>query len=520
MPAVLTMIQAATRLMIALIAAASSIVDASVQFVDVTDEMGLNLPHEASYLITGQAFADLNRDGWPDIIVTSSDGNNAIWLNQKGQSFTRATFSADIVMPGHASGGLAIADYDNDGWPDIYMTGNGGNFLFRNVNGQAMDNVTALAGVAHGGRDESAAWGDFNNDGWLDLIVVGFRLAEHPDPDAAVNLDALYFSQGPDAQGRVTFADVSTMLDSRQRAWPGFAVGVFDVDQDGDQDIYVVNDKLNGNSLWRNDGAGCNGWCFTDIASTTQTLRPAFSMGLSIGDIDNDLDDDLLYSSIGEQILLQSQLSQGELIYSDISVSAGVSVDAVGWSTLLFDVDNDGWLDAWIGTYNSAPETSDRLYLNNHDSTFMDVSQSSGVTDPRPTIGAATGDFNRDGLPDLLVGDHGEGYRLLQNTSSTANKWLQLRLQSPYSGNRDAIGAVVNVSRSSGLQSRHRVFSGDAIGSGSERIVHIGLGAHDAVAVEVQWPDGSRQQFSDLPSNQRFSLSHPDDEIQQVDDFE
>jgi len=514
------MISAINRLMIAMIAGAGGIVHASVQFVDVTDQLGLSLPHVASYLITGQAFADINRDGWPDIVVTSSDGNNAIWLNQHGQSFTRASFSADIAVPGHACGGLAIADYDNDGWPDIYMTGNGGNFLFRNVNGQAMVNVTALVGVAHGGRDESAAWGDFNLDGWLDLIVVGFSLADHPDPDAAVNLDALYFSLGPDAQGQVTFADVSTLLGSQQRAGPGFAVGVFDLDQDGDQDIYVVNDKLYGNTMWRNDGAGCGGWCFSDVAAATQTLRPAFSMGLAIGDIDNDLDDDLLYSSINEQVLLRSQLSQGELSYSDISAAAGVSVDAVGWSTLLFDVDNDGWLDAWIGTYNSQPQSSDRLYLNQRNGTFLDISQTSGVTDPRPTIGAASGDFNRDGQLDLLIGDHGNGYRLLENTSNAANRWLQLRLLAPYSDNRDAIGAVVTVTRGSGVQSRHRLFSGDAIGSGSERLVHVGLGAEDAVELEVLWPDGSLWHIDNPPGNQRLTLIHPDDELQQSDGFE
>lgn len=508
------------RFMFVLIAWSTAIVHASVSFVDVTAPMGLIMPHEASYLITGQAFSDINRDGWPDIIVTSSDGNNAIWLNQQGQSFTKADFSDHISIPGHVSGGLAIADYDNDGWPDIYMTGNGGNLLFRNLHGQGMENVTELAGVAHGGRDESAAWGDFNNDGWLDLIVVGFQLPNHPEPLAPINIDALYFSQGKDAQGNVRFADVSALLGVQQRAGPGFAVGVFDVDQDGDQDIYVVNDKRYGNTLWRNDGPGCDGWCFADISVATNTHRPAFSMGLSIGDIDNDLDDDLLYSSINEQILLQSQLSQGLLSYNDISLQAGVSVTAVGWSTLLFDVDNDGWLDAWIGTYNTGPENSDRLYLNQQDGTFQDISEASNATDPRPTIGAATGDFNRDGLLDLLVGDHGDGYRLLQNVSQNENRWLQLLLQSPYSGNRDAIGAVVTVSRSSGLQSRHRLFSGDAIGAGTERLVHVGLGQDDVTELHVLWPDGSQQNIYDIPNNHRIMLIHPDDELLQRSGFE
>ncbi len=484
-------------------------------FMDVTSQVGIDFPHHASYLITGQAFADVNRDGWPDLILTSSDGENGILLNQQGSAFSAAPFSNDIRMPGHQSGGLAVADYDNDGWPDIYLAGKGSNHLFRNNAGQGFSDVTAQAGVGHDGIDESAAWADFNNDGWLDLMVVGFPLPGHPAPLDPINLDALFFNNGDG-----TFSDLSMLLDINRTRGPGFAVSVFDFDQDGDQDIYVANDKLWGNSLWRNDGAGCGGWCFSDVSEATGTRRPVFGMGISVADFDNDMDDDLLFSSISEQVLLASQWSQGQLVYQDVSVAAGVSLDAIGWSTLFFDMDSDGWQDAFIATYNVDEHNADRVYLNQRNGTFADLSIGSGASDGRATIGAACGDFNRDGKMDLLVGDHGSGYRLLQNVTVTDNQWIQFV---PYGGmtvNRDAIGTVLIVTREDGLRSRHRVFSGDAIGSGSERLIHVGVGTSSTVDVQVIWPDGVQQLLPNMPAAQRYHLVHPDSEFISATGFE
>ncbi len=477
-------------------------------FTDVSNDVGINFSHHASYLITGQAIADVNRDGWPDLILTSSDGENGILLNQQGTNFITAPFSNDIRMPGHQSGGVSVADYDNDGWPDIYLAGNGSNHLFHNNNGQGFTDVTLIAGVGHDGRDESSAWADFNNDGWLDLIVVGFPVVDHPEPLNPVNVDALFFNNGDGS-----FSNLSTMLDIVKTRGPGFAVSTFDFDQDGDLDIYVANDKLWGNAMWRNDGPGCGGWCFTDVAEATGTRRPVFGMGISVADFDNDLDDDLLFSSISEQVLLQSQWSQGQLIYNDISIEAGVSLNAIGWSTLFFDMNNDSWQDAFIATFNVDTHNADRVYMNLHDGSFADVSVDSGASDGRPTIGAACGDFNRDGKMDLVVGDHGSGYRLLQNITESNNNWVQFIPDGGHSVNRDALGTVLLVTRNNGLQTRHRLFSGDAIGSGSERLIHAGVGSSETIDIEVIWPDGVSQQLASLSVNQRHRLVHPGSEL-------
>ncbi len=484
------------------------VLGSSSWFEDVSDAVGVNVNHHATYLITGQAFADIDRDGWVDIILTSNDGQNTILMNQQGVEFEVAPFSQDIVMPGHQSGGLAVADYDNDGWPDIYLAGNGSNHLFRNNHGQGFSDVTELTGTGHNGRDESAAWADFNNDGWLDLIVVGFPVVGHPDLFAPVNLDALFFANGDGA-----FTNMSSMLDSNITRGPGFTVGIFDYDHDGDQDIYVVNDKLWGNSMWRNDGAGCGGWCFVDVADTTNTRRPVYGMGIAVADYDNDLDDDLLFSSIGEQVLLASQWSQGQSEYLEVSNLAGISVNAIGWATLFFDMDNDSWQDAFIATYNDSEDDSDRVYKNQQDGTFLDISAVSGASHPSPSIGAAYGDYNRDGKLDLLVGDHGNGFRLLKNVSSDNNHWLSLKLDGGHSVNRDAIGTKLRVTRADETSTLYHMFSGDAIGSGSEGLIHIGLGSNISADVHIEWTDGTEQMLIGLQPDQRHLIVHPDSEL-------
>ncbi len=491
------------------------ILGSSSWFEDVSDAVGVNVNHHATYLITGQAFADINRDGWLDLILTSSDGQNTILLNQQGLSFVEAPFSQDIVMPGHQSGGVAVADYDNDGWLDIYLAGNGSNHLFWNDRGQGFIDVTESSGTGHDGRDESAAWGDFNNDGWLDLVVVGFPVIGHPDLSDPVNQDVLFFSNGDG-----TFTNMSSMLDNMLTRGPGFTVGIFDFDHDDDQDIYVVNDKHWGNTMWRNDGPGCGGWCFTDVSVQTNTRRPVYGMGIAVADYDNDLDDDLLFSSISEQVLLASQWSQGQPVYEEVSVTAGISVDAIGWATLFFDMDNDSWQDAFISTFNDDEHNSDRVYWNQHDGTFQDISAVSGASHPAASIGAAYGDYNRDGKVDLLVGDHGSGYRLLKNITPGNNNWLRLNLDGGNNVNRDAIGTKLRVTRADGTATLYHIFSGDAIGSGSESTIHIGLGSNTSAEVHIQWTDGTEQVLSGLQPNRQHLVVHPGSELISTFGFE
>ena len=262
-------------------------------------------PHEIAldYLSTGQAWGDVDGDGCPDLYVTSGQGANALWRNRCDGTFEQVE-AALLAFADRESGGVSFADYDNDGDLDLYVLQRGPNSLLRNRGDGTFEDVTAAAGVGEPGQGETAAWGDFDEDGDLDLYVVNWYY--YYEENSPLNRDTLYRNEG---DGR--FTDVSAWFDRPTLERPGFAGSWVDYDNDGDLDLYVVNDKTQGNPLWRNEGPGCSGWCFTEVSVATGADRPAWAMGLATGDYDRDGDLDFYYSSITEAVLLENQISQG-----------------------------------------------------------------------------------------------------------------------------------------------------------------------------------------------------------------
>lgn len=500
--------------LIAAFASMSSPAGHPLLFEDVTTSAGLDASHNAAYFITGQAWGDIDADGYPDLYTTTASGGNTLWRNQGDGSFLAFDAGGDELLTAQVSGGAAFAEVDGDGLLDLVVLGRGQPTLLRGAPGNQLVDASAGSGLDRAGEGESAAWADFDGDGDLDLYVVHWYY--QGQEELPERRDALYRNDG----GGV-FTDVTDWLDNDRTRGPGFAAVWFDYDNDRDADLYVVNDKDFGNVLWRNDGPGCGGWCFTDVSIATGAHRPADAMGITVGDYDNDGDLDLAYSDEYELILLSNQTAQGGSGFTEVTAAAGLTLDdSVGWGLVFEDFDNDGWLDLYVNVgVSSAPEN--RLYMNNGDGTFTPLPGAGGADDPGYSMGLAAADYDRDGDVDLVVGNLNDGYRLYANRLDPPDDsgWLSLELAGPAGDFSSAIGARVRLVTDDGREQIREAHIGSGLGGNHDFRLHFGLGGAQAQRIDILWPDGGRQTL-ELPGSGAVRIEHEPiyDEVFQ-DDF-
>lgn len=495
-------------------------------FVDVTAQAGITGTHEArwdekggeGYLAVGQAWGDYDDDGWPDLYVTGNLAANVLYHNNRDGTFSVSAHSPDVSLPQVVSGGAVWADYDNDGRDDLYVLADGANVLFHNDGATGFTNVTERAGVGSTGKGTTATWGDYNEDSYLDLYVVNWSCAPECDPvDFGRHQDHLYRNNGDG-----TFTDVSQLLVYEKLLGAGFTASFTDYDNDGDLDIYVVNDRIHnpiGNVLWRNDGPGCEQWCWTDASAESGADVALHGMGLAVGDYDNDLNLDFYFSNMTNAFPLLH--NQGDGTFSDHAREAGVDIgwsDTVGWGTSFFDYDNDGWQDIYVAAtgfiqrdLNLPPEGmlfphADYLFHNNRDRTFHNTWQGK----PRPSMGVAYADYDNNGWLDLLVSNWNEGFALFRNqgTAGSGNNWLKVSLEGGGPVNRSAVGARVYVTTDEGATKVGEVRCGSSLGAGEDMRPHFGLGDEQIKTVKVVWPDGVVEEFTDVPSNQVWHVHY------------
>ena len=498
----------------------------TIQFENVTANAGITATHRAiwdpdkrqtGYLAAGQAWGDYNNDTWLDLYVTGNHDPNVLYTNLGDGTFAISPLSEQVRLSGSISGGAVWADYDNDGWRDLYVLNKGSNKLFKNIHGEAFVDVTDEAGVGDELAGTTATWGDYDGDGWLDLYVVNWSCFPECDPvDFTMQQDRLYHNNG-----NGTFTDRSDSLVYEKLLGAGFSASFVDYDLDGDVDIYVVNDELQnkiGNVLWRNDGAGCGHWCWTDVSAESRTDYVLYGMGLAIGDYDNDSDPDFYFTEMTYAMhLLQNQ---GDGTFEFASDVAGVAVNerpnhAVGWGTSFFDFDNDGWLDLYVAAtgYDQAFPSlemtmmgpfANTLFRNNQDGTFEDVSTLVEEED-HPTLGMAYADYDRDGWLDYILTDWDVGFNLYRNIGGD-NNWIAIKLEGTGMVNRDAVGTRVHVTRTDGLQLTQSVINGSGLGSGHDLTLHFGLDQHEIELIEIVWPDGLVETYTGIGANQHLTL--------------
>jgi hypothetical protein len=473
-------------------------------FTDVTSAVGLDGNREGTDRAIGQAWGDFDGDGWVDLYVTDTDGENLLFRNVRGQRFERVDDEA-VALWNDYSGGAIFADYDNDGDQDLYVLNWGENVLLQNDAGTFVD-VTETAGVGGGDKNsQTASWGDYDEDGFLDLYVANWACYDRCGRPQEGDIDRFYHNNGDG-----TFTNVTNLLGGKVLG-AGFVASFIDFDNDGDSDIYLVNDEfINpvGNALWRNDGAGCGGWCWAEISAESNADSTLMGMGLATADFDRDGYLDFFFSNAGPMELLRSR---GDGTFENVALQAGVEYsEGIGWGTLFFDYNNDGWQDLYIAIMDGSGEQNpgNPLFRNFGDGTFGQVFQS-GANDMGKTLGVASADYDQDGRVDLIIGNIDEGYKLYRNVDESDNRWIAFKLNGADDVNRDAVGSRVYVTTNEGTQMQE-IIAGGSLGAGSELVLHFGVSAAASADVEIVWTNGERQLFEGVATNQRYTLTYGD----------
>lgn len=518
-------------------------------FLDITDRAGVNFLHQKTATdvleVGGGALAfDFNNDGLHDIYVTNSEEPNALYRNNGDGTFTDVARKAGVDDAlGKGNGGCA-ADYDNDGHVDLYLTNFGPSRLFKNKGDGTFSDVTLTAGVADSEsnkRSTGCAWGDFDQDGFVDLVIVRHMNAtvyypqRHKDYLQAADALSLYHNN---ANG--TFKDVTFLLGNTSgprkthnlgNLWgAAFQPAWFDFDNDGDLDLYIVNDfgnEVQPNVLWRNDGRGSPAfWKFVDVSMGSNANVPMYGMGLAVGDFDLDGFLDLYMTNIGHNVLLKNN-GDGKT-FTNYTAQANLLGGLVGqmtrvsWATVPFDYDNDGDEDLYVVSgflgrgeslehqkaINNPIEQPNLLVRNNGDGTFISVSRGSGADDPGVGRGGLYLDYNNDGCLDLFITNLRQAAKLFRNVCDSGNSWLIIKPVGT-SSNRDGIGARITVVAGGKTQIREIAAGANSMGQNMVE-AHFGLAQVKTVdSITIRWPSGKVQTLAGAPVNQKLTITEP-----------
>jgi hypothetical protein len=525
---------------------------APVVFADITKQAGLDKFHhrmgtaEKATIIeangSGVALLDYDNDGWLDIYLVNGStvaalkGNEpaprAMLLhNNHDGTFTDVTDKAGVANERWGFG-VAVADYDNDGWPDIFVANFGKNRLYHNNHDGTFTDVAEKAGVTLGGWSDGPTWGDYDHDGLLDLFVPGYVKfdVDHPyiDGQGGVAPGSCQFRGttvfcGPMGlpgeadhlfhnNGDGTFTDVSEKAGvSNPKGYYGLASVFVDVDDDGWVDLAVANDSVP-NFLYHNNHDGT----FEDVSlisgfALNDDGRAQASMGIAVGDYNRDGKVDLYHTAFSDDYKTLYR-NDGGGYFSDVTAQARIlqpTIPFVGWAAAFLDYDNDGLLDIfvanghvypivdrldWGTTYAQRP----LLFRNLDGSKFQEVppATGSGLAAVINGRGAAFGDIFNDGHIDVIINNMDSAPTLLRNVVKNNNHWIGLRLVGGPKSPRDAIGTKVFVT-SGGVRQRADVFSGGSYSSSSDLRVHFGLGASAIVdKIEIRWASGTTEEIT------------------------
>ena len=488
----------------------------------------------------GCAFLDYDNDGWMDIYFVNSGKcdfynpnpplRNALYRNNRDGTFTDVTERAGVGAGGYGQG-VAVGDYDRDGFPDIYVTQYGRSILYHNNGDGTFTDVTEKAGVAAPGWSSSAVWFDYDNDGWLDLFVGRFV-----DFDKSKNLPCKANNQPgycvphlykPMASwlfhnnGDGTFTDVSNASGIGNYKGKAWGVVATDINNDGRMDLFVANDTI-ANFLFANRGRGK----FEEIGQPagiaySEEGRPRSGMGVDSVDLNQDGWMDLFVANIDHEAYALYRNNHDET-FDNIAAATGIANATrlmSGWGLKFFDYDNDGNMDLIIADghpddlieniYQNVKYREPLLLFQNSGEALRNVSGESGPVFSRAMSarGLAIGDFDNDGAVDVLISCNDERPVLLHNNVGAQKHWLGLKLIGK-KGNIDAIGARVRYQAGDLMRSQMKVGGGSFLSSHDPRMV-LGMGMRAKIDwLEIDWPQPSalKQRFSDLPLDRYITI--------------
>jgi len=496
----------------------------------------------------GAAFLDFDNDGWMDIYLVNSGPcdfwtparptRNALYKNNRDGTFTEVTEKAGV--PGGTFGmGVAIGDYDNDGWPDIFVTSYGNCILYKNNHDGTFTDVTRQAGLATPGWTTSAVWFDYDNDGRLDLFVCSFvdygakqklacgdnQLGSHYYCIPRVFRGTPSFLYHNNGDG--TFTEVSKGTDIARAIGKGLGVVATDINNDGRMDLFVANDTVQ-NFLFVNRGpytTGKNRW--EEIALQAEVGfsdngQARSGMGVDAGDLESDGWQDLFVANVDQEMFSLYHNNKDET-FTDVAHEHGVAQATrllSGWGLKFFDYDNDGALDLilanghpddMIDRYSRQVRYKEPLLLFHQGSEgkLKNVSDEGGSAFGKvyPARGLAVGDYDNDGALDVIIGTNGGPPVLLKNNAAKGNNWLGLKLEG-VTCNRDAIGARIVWKAEGKSRQRLKNNGGSYLSSHDLREV-LGIGAAGQVdELEIHWPAPSKrvERLTNLKTNRYIRI--------------
>jgi enediyne biosynthesis protein E4 len=527
----------------------------AIQFQDVAARAGVSFvlrdsatpeKHQIEPMVGGVAVFDYNNDEKPDIYFVngaeqpSLRKSNASFVNRLYRNNGDGTFS-DVTVAAGVRGdgfetGVAAADYDNDGFADLFIAGVNRNTLYRNRGDGTFEAVTEKAGLAHTSATRkpwsiAAGWFDYDNDGKLDLFVVNYCVwIPEKEPPCTIGKARTYchprYYQGlPNTlyhnNGDGTFTDVSAASGISAHVGKGMSASFLDIDDDGRLDVFVANDTVQ-NFLFRNEGSGrfrevglMSGIAFNDDG------RAVSSMGVDAKDFDNDGREDIFVTANNYETFPIFR-SLGKALFSDITYPSGVgreSMASTGWSNGVFDFDNDGDKDLFgaagaiddnVEEFSHRKSRQPNVVLANvGNGRFVNASLTAGHDFQAASRhrGAAFGDFDGDGRIDIVVTRIGEPAQLFRNTSPAKNHWIRVRLHGTRS-NRQGVGALIRIVSASGRQQWSRVTTTVGYASSSDATVSFGMGADaEAKQIEVRWPSGTVQRVDKVTLDKTITIA-------------
>lgn len=491
---------------------------------------------------SGVALLDYDNDGWLDIYLVNGSTyeaeqgkapapHAALFRNNHDGTFTDVAAKAGVTNDRWGFG-AAIGDYDNDGWPDIYVTNFGKNRLYHNKHDGTFTDVAEKAGVTLGNWSTGATFGDYDGDGRLDLFVPGYvhyDMQHEPEsgggklPNSFCSFRGVSTMCGPHGlhgehdhlfhnNGDGTFTDVSEQAGVADKGgYYGFTSIFADMNGDGKPDL-MVSDDSTPNYLYLNKGNGT----FEDVSyqsgyALNANGRETASMGIAIGDYRNNGHLDLLNTTFSDDYDVLYQ-NDGDANLNDVSFDAGIAditVPFLGWGTAFIDYDNDGWKDIFIANGHVYPIADKQrwgtsfaerpLLFHNLKGTKFDLVpavQGTGLAEVIPARGAAFGDLFNDGKIDVVINAMDSAPVLLRNVDADHHHWIAFKLNGGPKSPRDAVGTVVYLT-TNGVRQRGDVLSGGSYESSNDFRVHFGLGDAVAIdAVEIHWPSGSVEKLA------------------------
>jgi hypothetical protein len=518
-------------------------------FVDVAQKAGITLmnvdgvagrkPTLLESVGNGAGFLDYDNDGDEDLLIangstweTFKNGGDlmaVLYRNDAGK-FTDVTRQAGLDRRGWGMG-VCVADYDNDGYRDFYVTAYGSSALYKNNRNGTFREVSETAGVRDTRWSTGCSFGDYDRDGNLDLYVANYLKLDAPDnrtnaPGCQTQYMGLNVFCGPiglqgepDAlyrnNGDGTFSDVTKAAGIKDPGYYGFAAVFSDLDNDGWPDIYVANDSVP-NLLFHNNKNGT----FSEMGLLSGTAlggngKAQAGMGLAVGDYDGNGFQDLFVTNFTQDSNTLYQ-NIGDMVFNDVSSTSGLaapSIPYLGWGTAFADLDNDGFEDLLVAYGHIYPGIDSlkagqrflqpkQVFRNMGNGRFSEITRALGgdLLRPRSARGTAVGDYDNDGDIDAIAINLNDRPNLYQNVGGNKNHWISLRLEGTKS-NRDAIGARV-VLRAGGKTQLREIISGGSYLSSNDLRVHFGLGDVTSIeSVQVQWPGGKNEEFTNMEAD-------------------